>query len=244
MHVILRRYFRSILCKTVRYKIGLPDIQDFVGLEREFPLGVGFDVADAGGEVAGVVVGVVAVAGLQVVALSVGGTDVVEAGDVLGMVHVEDDFQFIDALYCRHDAEFGRDGYPADARDDGVVEPARSVSLDVDEFSGARQRLEERFGELQCGLASGKDDMLRRIAADAADDFRLGHLDAMLVVGVAEVASEIAAREADKDSWRPCEASLALKGVENLVDFHSAAPLKESSTYAAMLPSLSCTVAL
>lgn len=235
---------RSILCKRVCGETGLPDIQDFVGLEGEFPLRVCLDVGDAGGEVAGVVVGVVAVAGLQVIALSVGGTDVVEAGDVLGMVHVEDDFQLVDALNRGRDAEFGRDGYPVDARGDGVVEPARSVSLDMDEFSGARQRLEERFGELQRGLASGEDNVFRRIAAHFPDDFRLGHLDAGFVVGVAEVASEIAAREADEDSGRPGEASLALKGVENLVDFHSAAPLKESSTYAAMLPSLSCTVAL
>lgn len=234
----------AILCKAVCGETGLPDIQDFVGLEGEFPLRVGFDVADAGGEVAGVVVGVGAVAGLQVVALSVGGLHVVEAGDVLGMVHVEDDFQFVDALNRGRNAEFGRHRNPVDARGDAVVKPARSVSLDVDEFFRQRKRFEERFCELQCGLASGKDNVLRRIAADAVDDFRLGHLDAMLVVGVAEVASEIAAREADEYSWRPCEASLALKGVENLVDSHSAAPLKESSTYAAMLPSLSWTVAL
>lgn len=235
---------RSILCKAVCCEIGLPDIQDFVGLEGEFPLGMCLDVADAGGEVAGVVVGVVAVAGLQVVALSVGGSYTVEACNVLWMIHVEDDFQLVDALNCGHDAEFWRDGYPVDARGDGVVEPVRSVSLDMDVFSGARQCREERFCELQRRLASGQDDVFRRIAADAADDFSLSHFDAGFVVGVAEVASEIAARKAYEDSGRAGEASLALKGVENLVDFHSAAPLKESSTYAAMLPSLSCTVAL
>lgn len=95
-----------------------------------------------------------------------------------------------------------------------------AVGLDGHKFASLVQAADERRCHLQRRLPSGQHHVCGGIAGHDAHDFCLGHLCPLFVTGVAEGATQVAARKADKDGRGAHMEAFTLQGVENLVDYH------------------------
>ncbi len=136
-----------------------------------------------------------------------------------GNATVDDQFGFVCApRHAGVEPLFRRDRQPNVGRKLGV-ERNRAVRLDMDAPAVGTQRCDERERLALRKRFSAGDHDHRTIAADfanACDDVVDRREKLERVVGVAEVAREIAAREAHENGGRSGVAAFALQAVEDL----------------------------
>ena len=194
----------------------LSDLQIFLGLQRQVPLGMLLDVVNALEDYLAVTHLVAGVAGLQ--------AQIRVAADVAVQLRVvnavEDDLHLVDLVGNEPDllvnkAVLRRDGHPVDVLGDST----RAVGLHRHEETLLMEFVHQLLVDLQRRLSACEHHEGAVFPlSDFVEDVGGGHERMTGVVGVAEGAVEVAAAEADEDGCAPCVASLALQGIKYFVD--------------------------
>lgn len=151
---------------------------------------------------------ILAGAGLQE---EVAGGQLLIARELLTLVH---DLHFVHPLDGQGCSLLGRTGHPVDA----LGQRARAISFDADIFARFVQQADESLVYPKRRLSTGQDDHLSRTMPHLFEYLLVAHHHTLLVLCVAEGATQVAAREADEESRRTGMVALTLQAVEYLVN--------------------------
>lgn len=94
----------------------------------------------------------------------------------------------------------------------------RAVGFNRDVVACIMESVNEFAGDEERRFATSEDHALGWILAEGGKDFVRAHHSVRLMFGVAERASQVAAREADENARRTCVEAFPLQGIENFVD--------------------------
>ena len=196
----------------------LSDIKNLVNLEGKLPTRVFLDILDGGLHNLGVALGVASVARLQ--KTGVGAHDAgIHAGS---MDTVKNHLDFINDIeyhlgLAPQVGILGREGDPVDI----ARQTVGAVGLHSHQTVDIMEGIDKAAGELQRWLATRDDHQTGWIGFHGLDNLLIGHLDAALMLRVAERAVQVATRKAHEDSSAAHMIALPLERIEYFIHLHS-----------------------